>query len=108
MSRSRKRHPVCTAACNKKLKRVANKKVRQYNKKLSQMESSDRYYIGNGKKYIRVFESWDICDYKWRTTFMEFYQSEYSYYGIGHNYNIGEMPSNEELWLKWYKYYKMK
>lgn len=108
MSRSRKRHPVCTAACNKKLKRVANKKVRQYNKKLSQMESSDRYYIGNGKAYIKVFESYDICDYKSMCTFKGYYHYEKIRYVHCWWYNPKNELSDEEIYLKWYKYYKMK
>ena len=53
MSRSYKKHPFCKDKNKKGAKRTANKKVRR---------TKD---IPNGKAYKKVFESWNISDYKW-------------------------------------------
>jgi hypothetical protein len=53
MSRSRKKSPIVKDPANKGMKRLANKKVRRTNN------------IPSGKAYKKVFESWDISDYRW-------------------------------------------
>ncbi len=59
MSRSYKKNPVGTSSKNPIGKRAANKKVRK---------SKD---IPNGKRFKKVYCSWNICDYKydWRSWF---------------------------------------
>ena len=53
MSRSYKKHPYSKDRPSKGMKKFANKKVRH---------TKD---IPNGKAYKKVFESWDICDWRW-------------------------------------------
>lgn len=53
MSRSYKKHPFVKDPANKFMKRYANKKVRRTPN------------IPNGKAYKKVFESWDISDWRW-------------------------------------------
>ena len=62
MSRSYKHSPICPESKNKKwfFKRYANKVVRQFKGELA-----------NGKAYRRLYNSWDICDYKFRETLEE-------------------------------------
>lgn len=54
MSRSYKKSPYVTACKHKQGKRLANKRVR------------NTAWLSNGKGYKKVYESWDICDYKCR------------------------------------------
>lgn len=54
MSRSYKKSPYVVDKKNKKDKRLANKKVR------------NTAWIANGMGYKKVYETWDICDWKWR------------------------------------------
>lgn len=53
MSRSYKKHPIVKDPAGKYMKRFANKKVRR---------TKD---IPNGKAYRKVFETWDISDFRW-------------------------------------------
>jgi len=53
MSRSMKKVPIIkSGGYGKYGKHLANKKVRKFN------------YIANGNNYRKLFESWDIFDYK--------------------------------------------
>ena len=62
MSRSYKKYPWVTdhkAGTTKNTKKLANKTVRH------------RKNLPSGKAYRKVFESWDICDYKYMWTWEE-------------------------------------
>lgn len=55
MSRSYKKYPAGKAEKSCKIgQRFANKKVRKYS-----------HVIPNGNSYKKIYESWDICDYKY-------------------------------------------
>ena len=58
MSRSRKKISIHTDRRDKKDKRLANKKVRQL---------SIDFYLPDGNCWKKLFESWDICDWKFKT-----------------------------------------
>lgn len=105
MSRSRKKYPIVVDNRCKRLKRAANKKVRQYNKQVCR-NSSDRHYIGNGKCYMKVFESYDICDYKWMLSYEEYYRNERLYESLSRWYI--ETLTDKEIYTNWYRAYKMK
>ena len=60
MSRSFKKHPVLQCCKAQGEKHFANKRVRRTRG------------IPNGKAYRKVYNSYDICDYRWRETFDEF------------------------------------
>ena len=62
MSRSFKKHPWVTdhhVKSSKESKKFANKAVR------------NKEDLPNGKAYKKVYESWDICDYKYIWTWKE-------------------------------------
>ena len=86
MSRSRKKRSVYKDK-TKGMKQIANRKVR----------NSEN--IPNGSAYKKYFDSYDISDYWFSCTFDEFKESYMSW-----NSDVKE----EELYRKWYKYYKMK
>lgn len=54
MSKSRRKPFIVDSSTKKFGKRYANKKVRRY-----------KGVIQNGKWYRKIYNSWDICDYKW-------------------------------------------
>jgi len=64
VSRSYKKNPWLKDR-NPWAKRMANKKVRRFKKDLA-----------NGNAYKKVSCSYNICDYKWRTTLFEHLESE--------------------------------
>lgn len=105
MSRSRKKYPIVVDNRSKRLKRTANKKVRRYNKQVCR-NGSDRHYIGNGKCYIKVFESYDICDYKWMFSYEEYYNRERLYETFSRLRS--RILTDKEIYTNWYRYYKMK
>lgn len=76
MSRSYKKHPWATDNSDKKIhKKIANRRVRRFNRD-----------IANGKAYRKLYESWEICDWKW----------------------LCENPEEEKDYKSWYKYFKRK
>jgi len=68
MSRSYKKSPWIVDKKDKKMKRLANKRVRNTKN------------IANGKGYKKAFPSWDISDYKWRFTEKEIEEDQELYY----------------------------
>ena len=92
MSRSFKKHPVCTDGRDgrKWPKRQANKAVRRFKKGLD-----------DGKDYKKLYCSWNIHDYISRCTFeewKEFYKDELE----------SGKTTLKELRKEWAKYYKRK
>lgn len=83
MSRSYKKYPMCKQGKSNKIgKRCANNKVRMYLKSGKEITS--------GKLYKRIFESWEICDYHFSTSWKEWKR---------------RWGNNK---FEWYKIYKMK
>ena len=96
MSRSYKKHPWCCDTKGKDDKRNANKKVRSRLK--------DPNYVLKGSDYKKVFESYDICDYKWMETWESFWAREWRYY-----YKWGgKKPGYKDCYRTWLKFYKRK
>lgn len=85
MSRSYKNYPFvkCERSC-KVGKKFANKKVRRFQGK-----------IPNGSFYQKLYNSWDICDYCWSSTWRE-YQEWSRRWGY------------EDDYYEWYRTYKGK
>ena len=97
MSRSYKKHPVITdgsAGITKIFKRFANKKVRNYRKK-----------IAKGKSFKRLFCSYDIHDYISRWSWAE---AKKEYESDPYGYLKNEYPTLKEFYKYWSKYYKRK
>lgn len=79
MSRSYKHTPVyksSSRSSNTFQKRQANKKVRKY---------SSEQFKNNGKAYRKIFESWNITDYR-------FYEEQ----------KVNFDPKEINWWRKWY------
>lgn len=94
MSRSYKKHPWCCDRRTKDIKKVANRIVR------AKLKNPD-FELKNSD-YKKVFESYDICDFKWYDTWETYWAREWRYY---YKYG-GDEPDFKECyrhWLKWYK-----
>lgn len=88
MSRSYKKVP-CYKDYNRGMKQRANRHLRR-----------NYLDIPSGRAYKKLFCSYNICDYKFLQTF-----SSYKKWISKHNHR--RYPE-DELYRKWYKYYKMK
>lgn len=97
MSRSYKKNPWATdhhVKSTKEKKKFANKKVRHSK------------HIPNGSSYKKLTESWDICDFKFTTSWLD----------AKKEYENGELswrtyqccPTIQSWYRHWYKCYKMK
>lgn len=97
MSRSYKKSPWVTdhhVKSTKEKKKFANKKVRNTG------------FLPNGCAYKKVSESWDICDFKWSTSWQE---SKKAYLnGELGNYIYEHYPTLKSYYRYWYKCHKMK
>lgn len=96
MSRSYKKNPVCTdnrsSGANK---RIANRITRR--------KTKGQLYQGGD--YKKLYESWDICDYKWYETKQEAIEAyKCNRYGIADRYKSLEHYLHD----CWYKYNKRK
>lgn len=99
MSRSYKRHPVCTDGSpntTQEMKKFANKKVRN--------TDFDELPL-KGKGYKKVFETYDIHDQKDRMTREEWIEA---YYRTGKWYSPAEKYTLEEWLNEWDKDFKRK
>lgn len=88
MSRSYKHVPCCKDH-TRGMKKCANRYVRR-----------NYLVIPSGMAYKKLFCSWNICDYKFLKTF-----SSYKKWISKH---IHERCPDDEMYRRWYKYYKMK
>lgn len=88
MSRSYK-HVPCCKDYNRGMKKYANRYVRR-----------NYLVVPSGMAYKRLFCSWNICDYKFLTSF-----SDYKNQACKYN---RRKYSDKELYRMWYKDYKMK
>lgn len=89
MSRSFKRVPCCKDY-SRGMKKCANRYLRR-----------NHLHIPSGGAYKKLFCSYHICDYR-------FLESFCSYRKKWMNYNQNIKESDQELYRKWYKDYKMK
>ena len=105
MSRSYKKTPWCGDHKGTQKKRQAWKKVRQWQK-----DNPD--ILLQGGAYKKIYETWDICDYGWVTTWEEYWRScwEWYYYALEHysNSTKNKKPDQKEEYRHWYKYHKGK
>lgn len=88
MSRSYKHVPCCKDHTSG-MKKCANRYVRR-----------NYLVVPSGMAYKKLFCSWDICDYKFIKTFNSYKKSI--------SKHSHKRYSEDELYRKWYKYYKMK
>ena len=88
MSRSYKKNPYVTdhSQGTKSMKRIANRTVRRRLKEDEDMPAR--------LKHKKMTESWDICDYKWRTTREEAIQWYYEM--------MNRNDYRSEYWKKYY------
>ena len=91
MSRSYKKFPFCKCenSC-KSGKKFANKKVRRHKKEIS-----------NGRSYKKLYESWDICDYRSSMTWQEWQE-------WCHHPRWWGRKQEEPIYYEWYRAYKRK
>lgn len=101
MSRSYKKTPGAGDSKGKNNKRIANHKVRQ-----SLKNKLD--FFPKGNKYKRVYDSWEICDYFDVCTFEEYWRLQLKYYYQWRKDCGYSLPSKEEAYQEWCKYYKRK
>lgn len=99
MSRSYKKVPWCGDTKGKESKKFANKKVRSYLK-------NDKNILTNND-YKRIYESWDICDFGWITSWNEYWNDKIKSYQEHPEWYKKPLNKKEE-YRKWYKHYKMK
>lgn len=97
MSRSYKKNPVVKDKPTKGIKRIANKKVRRFNKTIS-----------NGKSYKKIFESYDISDFSFTSTYSQYIKDAQSKERAVLNGGLDEYLLRDKNYKDWYKTYKMK
>ena len=101
MSRSFKKTPYCGDKKGKAKKHMANDKVRSFFRKNSDITISR-------SDYRKIQNPWDICDFYSITTFEEYWQCELNWYEEHKDrYNLPK-PNKKEVYIEWYKAYKMK
>ena len=103
MSRSYKKHPICTDRTDgaKYWKRIANKRVRRYKG------------LPNYKAYKKVYCSWDIHDWisRWsKQQAINSYDKDRYFWLSGYEYDRWEDFIDKEDFLNnhWAKYYRRK
>lgn len=96
MSRSYKKNPIIKDR-NKGMKQIANKKVRNY-----------KGYLANGKAYKKVFESYDISDYAFRTTYNQHLADVEAIENAILNGGLGEHHLKNTSYKDWFKTFKRK
>jgi len=98
MSRSYKKIPYCGDSKSKSKKRIANHKIRAYLKNIKhKLSRSD---------YKKIYESYNICDYYWITSWEEYWNNKLDYYK---QYpDLFDKPDYKKEYRKWYRYHKMK
>ena len=104
MSRSYKKTPWCGDRKGKDKKRIANHIVRQYLKNHMDLNLKPG-------DYKKLYETWDICDYGWTSTWEQYWASEWRSYHwmcsmFPHRDN--KEPNKEECYRRWLKFYHRK
>ena len=100
MSRSYKKHPYVTdhSQGTKSMKRIANRTVRRRLKNDEDMPAR--------LQHKKMTESWDICDYKWRTTREQAIQ--WYLYECDNSYIKKHYPTLESYLNYWEKCHRRK
>lgn len=104
MSRSYKKTPWCGDTKGKLKKRIAWKTVRQWLK-----ENPD--VALRGSQYKKLYETWDICDYGWVTTWEEYWAMCLRWHREALACGWGrytEEPDKETEYRYWYRHYRGK
>jgi hypothetical protein len=98
MSRSYKKTPRSGQQKSKFAKRYANRKLRR-----------KKYTLFQHKSYRKDFCYYDICDYESiGVSFEEYWRSvRRMWYNWGHLFGK-PLPTKEEAYREWWKYYKQK
>lgn len=96
MSRSYKKNPIIKDK-TKGMKQIANRKVRNYNGDLA-----------NGSSYKKIFQSYDISDYSFRTTYEDYLKYAESIENAVLNGGLGEYHLEDTSYGDWFKRYKRK
>lgn len=101
MSRSYKHEPTCGGK-NKFCKKQANRRVRRNKMDLESSKGG----------YRKVYDSWEICDYFDRSTWKEYWESEWRSYlwflTFCPRSKWCKEPNYEESYRDWWRAYKMK
>ena len=97
MSRSYKRTPYCGDNKGKAKKHNANAKVR------TKMKDLD-FILANGNAYKKVYESYNICDFGWVTSWQEYWEICIR---MWHRYG-GEYPDKKQEYRYWLHHYRNK
>ena len=100
MGRSYTRTPYSGERQNQEDKRLANKRVRQ------QLKLADE--LPQGSSYRKMYESWNIRDYGWKSTWREYWNHQLKFWHTWGRWQGQEFPDREQAYWDWYKYYKMK
>ena len=109
MSRSYKKEPVVKDhSKHKYAKKLANRKVRR------KLKNCD-YDFPSGKAYRKIYETWDVCDWRFRETYREYetrkrqYKYEYLNGVWRHGFLRLEHDDSENMnYWQWFKFYKRK
>ena len=97
MSRSYKRTPYCGDNKGKAKKRNANAKVR------TKMKDLD-FILANGNAYKKVYESYNICDFGWVTSWQEYWEICIRMW----HRSGGEYPDKKQEYRYWLHHYRNK
>jgi len=89
MSRSYKKEPVVKGKV-KGMKEIANRRIRNFKGEIS-----------NGSSYKKVFQSYDICDFAFRETYLDYKTRKHKYQSVN-------IPHSEMTYYDWFKMYKRK
>ena len=105
MSRSYKKFPLAKQGKSNKVgKKFANRRVRRQIKR--------GIDIPSGRSYKKVYESWDICDYRWtksKADTIQDWEEDQKQIANGVNTWKANYPqTKEEAIIEWYKFYKRK
>jgi hypothetical protein len=104
MSRSYKKTPWSGDKKGKEKKRIANHKMRQ------KLKNNLELIVQQGE-YKKLYETWDICDFGWVTTFEEFMEREWkNYYWLKINFpnHSIEEPDEKQCYRIWLKFHRNK
>jgi len=100
MSRSYKKHPYAKDKTNKCMKKLSNKKIRQ---KLKNPEEELQH-----NSYKKVFQSWNICDYKFFSTWEQFWNFSINLWERFDKNKGVPFPDEKKEYARWRKWYKQK
>ncbi|WP_368263039.1 hypothetical protein [Clostridium disporicum] len=89
MSKSYKKEPVVTGRI-KGMKKFANRRIRNFKGEIS-----------NGSNYKKVFPSYDICDFAFRESYLEYETRRNKYQSMN-------IPHKDMTYYDWFKTYKRK